>query len=113
MQYKILKFNCVNSTHVQSYIDRFLHTFLLLYVEMLEALSSSSSMPIMTTIFTNTNTTVSQQSTGSTTVHHTSCVSSVKATTTSVSSITQPPQGMLTCSVCIVSVAEYRLTNSP
>ena len=58
----------------------------------------------MTTIFTNTNTTISQQSTGSTTVHHTSCVSSVKATTTSVSSIVQAPQGMLTCSVCIVSL---------
>ena len=92
--------------------DRFLHTFLLLYVEILEALSSSSSMPIMTTIFTNTNTTISQQSTGSTTVHHTSCVSSVKATT-SVSSIIQAPPGMLTCGVCIVSVAEYRLTKSP
>ena len=61
-------------------------------------------MPIMTTIFTNTNTTISQQSTGSTTVHHTSCVSSVKATTTSVSSIIQAPQGMLMCSVCIVSL---------
>ena len=75
--------------------------FLLLYVEILEALSSSSSMPIKTSIFTNTNTTISQQSTGSTTVHHTSCVSSVKATTTSVSSIIQAPQSMLTCSVRI------------
>ena len=70
-------------------------------------------MPIMTTIFTNTNTTITQQSTGSTTVHYTSCVSSVKAMTTSVSSIIQAPQGMLTCSVCIVSVEEYRLTKSP
>ena len=61
-------------------------------------------MPIMTTIFTNTNTTISQQSTGSTTVHHTSCVSSVKTITTSVSSIIQAPQGMLTCSVCIISL---------
>ena len=70
-------------------------------------------MPIMTTIFTNTNTTINQQSTGSTTVHHTSCVSSVKATTTSVSSIIQAPPGMLARSVCIVSVAEYRLIKSP
>ena len=61
-------------------------------------------MPIMTTIFTNTNTAISQQYTGSTTEHHTSCVSSVKATTTSVGSIVQAPQGMLTCSVCIVSL---------
>ena len=67
--------------------------FLLLYVEILETLSSSSSIPIMTTIFTNTNTTISQQPTGSTAVHHTSCVSSVKATTTSVSSTVQAPQG--------------------
>ena len=74
--------------------DRFLYTFLLLYVEILEALSSSSSMPIMTSIFTNTNTTISQKYTGSTTVHHTSCVSLVKATTTSGSSIAQAPQGM-------------------
>ena len=73
--------------------------FLFLYVEILEALSSSSSMPIKTTIFTNTNAAISQQSTGSTTVHHTSCVSSVKATTISVRSIIQAPQGMLTCSV--------------
>ena len=77
------------------------YIFLLLYVEILAALSSSSSMPIMTTIFTNTNATISQQSTGSTTVHHTSCVSSVIPTTTSVSSIIQAPQGMLALIVCI------------
>ena len=52
-------------------------------------------MPIMTTMFTNTNATISQQSTGSTTVHHTSCVSSVIPTTTRVSSIIQSPQGVL------------------
>ena len=86
------------------------YIFLSLYIEILETLSTSSSVPIMTTIFTNTNTSISQQSTGSTTVHHTSCVSSVKATTTSVSSTIQAPPGMLTCSVCIVSVEEYRLT---
>ena len=61
-------------------------------------------MPIMTTIFTNTNATISPQFTGSTIVHHMSCVSSVKATTTTSVSIMQSPQGMLTSSVCIVSV---------
>ena len=61
----------------------------------------------MTTIFTNTNATISQQSTGSTTVHHTSCVSSVKATTTIVSSIKQATQGMLTRNECIVNMTEY------
>ena len=68
---------------------------LLLCIEILETLSSSSSIPVMTTTltttqFTNTvSTTVSQQFTRSTTVHHTSSVSSVRPTTTSVNSITQ------------------------
>ena len=70
---------------------------LLLRIEILETLSSSSSIPVMTTTltttqFTNTvSTTVSQQFTRSTTVHHTSSVSSVRLTTTSVNSITQLP----------------------
>ena len=49
----------------------------------------------MTTMFANTNTTISQLSTGSTTVHYTSYVSSVTPATTCVSSIIQSPQGML------------------
>ena len=67
---------------------------LFLYAEILEALSSSSSMPIMTTIYTNTNATISQQITRSTIVHHTS-VSSVETTTTPVSSTSQLSQGVL------------------
>ena len=62
-------------------------------VEILETFSCSSSIPVMTTFtttqFTSTvSTTVSQRST---TVHHTSSVSSVRPTTTSVNSITQLP----------------------
>ena len=49
---------------------------------------------------TNTNSTISQQFTRSTTVYHRSSVSSVKPTTISVSSVIQPPQGGLIHSVC-------------
>ena len=72
------------------------------YTEILETLSSSSPVPmdVMTTTFTTTqtirlstvSTTVSQQFTRSTTVHHTSSVSSLRPTITSVNSITQLPQ---------------------
>ena len=82
------------------------------YTEILEALSSSS-MPIMTTIFTNstTTTTISQQFTRSTAVHHTSSVSSVKPTKTHGSNITQSPQGLLKHGlfIIVVTVEEYRL----
>ena len=72
------------------------------YTEILETLSSSSPLPmdVMTTTFTTTqttrlstvSTTVSQQFTRSTTVNHTTSVSSLGPTTTSVNSITQLPQ---------------------
>ena len=65
----------------------------------------------MTTIFTNTNTTISQQSTGSTTVHHTSCVSSVKATTTGVSSMVQASQGTYVNVQCMYSKPKLCLGN--
>ena len=71
---------------------------LLICIEILETLSSSSSIPVMTTTLTTTqftstvSTTVSPQFTRSTTVHHTSSVSSVRPTTTSVNSITQLPE---------------------
>ena len=86
---------------------------LLLCIEILETLSSSSSIPVMTTTltttqFTNTvSTTVSQQFTRSTTVHHTSSVSSVRPTTTSVNSITQLPGPELRQGVLI-----YKLHNT-
>ena len=76
--------------------------FSYLCTEILETLSSSSPIPVdvMTTTFTTTqttrlstvSTTVSQQFPRSATVHHTSSVSSFRPTTTSVNSITQPPQ---------------------
>ena len=72
----------------------------LICTEILEALSSSSPIPVMTTTFATTQTisTVSQQLTTSTTVHHSSLV---KATTTSDNSITQSQlrQGVLTVTV--------------
>ena len=67
------------------------------YTEILEALSSSSPVSVMTMEFT-TNTvsaTVSQQCGRSTIVHHTSSVSSVKNTTTSGSGVTQLQKGVL------------------
>ena len=80
------------------------------YVEILEALSSLS-MPTTTTTFANSTTVINQQFTRSTTLHHTSSVSSVKPTTTHISTITQSPQGLLNISiVCIVNVEEYRST---
>ena len=74
--------------------------FSYLCTEILETLSSSSPIPVavMTTTFTQTtrlstvSTTVSQRFPRSTTVHHTSSVSSLRPTTTSVNSITQLPQ---------------------
>ena len=76
----------------------------MLCTEILETLSSSLPIPVMTTTFATTPTistvsiTVSQQLTTSTTVHHSS---SVKATTTSDNSITQAQlrQGVLTVTV--------------
>ena len=70
------------------------------YTEILEALSSSSPVSIMTTEFTTTqintvSATVSQQCDRSTTVHHTSSVSSVICTTTSGSDVTQLQQSVL------------------
>ena len=64
------------------------------YTEILEALSSSSPVSVMTTEFTTTqistvSVTVSQQGGRSTTLHHTSSVSSVKYTTTSGNGVTQ------------------------
>ena len=77
---------------------------LFLCTEILETFSSSSPVPVLTTTFTTTqtistvSTTVSQQLTTSTTVHHSS---SVKPSTTSDNSITQPQlrQGVLTVTV--------------
>ena len=66
-------------------------------------------MPIMTTIDTNIHTTISQLSAGSTTVHHTSCVSS---TTTCVSSITLSSQGVLIYDVCMMIIEEWLETKS-
>ena len=70
------------------------------YTEILEALSSSSPVSVMTTEFTTTeintvSATVSQQCGRSTTVHHTSSVSSVIYTTTSGSAVTQLRKGVL------------------
>ena len=82
--------------------DKCMFIFSYLCIEILETLSSSSPIPVavMTTTFTTTqttrlntvSTTVSQRFPRSTTVHHTSSVSSVRPTTTSVNSITQLPQ---------------------
>ena len=79
--------------------------FSYLCTEILETLSSSSPIPVavMTTTFTTTqttrlstvSTTVSQQFPRPTTLHHTSSVSSLRPTTTSVNSITQLRQGVL------------------
>ena len=90
--------------HIRTYVAKFIvFHILLLCTEILETLSSSSPIPVMTTTFTTTQTistvsttvTVSQQLTTSTTAHHSS---SVRPTTTSDNSITQPQlrQGMLT-----------------
>ena len=75
----------------------------LICTEILETLSSSSLIPVMTTTFATTqnistvSTTVSQRLTTFTTVHQSS---SVKPTTTSDNSITQPlRQGVLTVTV--------------
>ena len=76
----------------------------ILCTEILETLSFSSQIPVITTTFTTTqtistvSTTVSQQLTTSTIVHHSS---SVKPSTTSDNSITQPQLrlGVLTVTV--------------
>ena len=70
------------------------------YTEILEALISSSPVSILTTEFTTTqistiSTTVSQQCGRSTTVQHTSSISSVIYTTTSGNCVTQLHQGVL------------------
>ena len=81
--------------------DKCMFIFSYLCTEILETLSSSSPIPVaVITTFTTTqttrlstvSTTVSQRFPRSTTVHHTSSVSSVRPTTTSVNSITQLPQ---------------------
>ena len=79
--------------------DRCRCIFSYLYTEILETISSSSPIPVavMTTAFTTTqttrlstvSTTVGQRFPRSTTVHHTSSVSSLRPTTTSVNSTTQ------------------------
>ena len=60
----------------------------------------------MTKMHTNTIATISQQSTGSIKVHHTSSVSSANPTTTCVSSMTELPQGALIHIVCIITVED-------
>ena len=69
----------------------------MLFTGILETSSLSSPIPVMTTdqIISTVSTTVSQQFTRSTTVHHTSSVSSVKPTTTSATNVTQLRQGVM------------------
>ena len=87
------------------YVHNYYYIIILLHAEILEALSSSSSIPIITMIFTNTNTTISQQFTTSTTVHHAN-VSSVEPTTIPVSSASQSSPGVLIYNVrmCVQSL---------
>ena len=73
-----------------------------MYVEILKI--NSSPRPAMTTVFTTTKTisaagsTVSQQFSRFTTMHHTSGVSPVMSTTSGVNNVSQLPQGVLICS---------------
>ena len=74
----------------------FMQLYVLLCIEILEALRSSSQIHLVTTS-TSIQIAIStvQQFTTSAIVHHTSSVSSLKSTTTSFSSITQLTQGAL------------------
>ena len=65
----------------------------MLFTGILETSSVSSPIPVMTT--DQTISTVSTTVTSSTTVHHTSSVSSVKPTTTSAISVTELRQGVM------------------
>ena len=77
------------------------------YAEILETLSSSSVSVMTKTEFTTTQIStvsaiVSQQCGRSTTVHHTSSVSSVICTTTTVNNVTQLRQGVFNVIIIIL-----------
>ena len=91
---------CVNQGNTVVVICNNYAYIITCYTEILEALSSSSPVSVITAEFTTTDintvtTTVSQQCGRSTTVHHTSSVSSVIYTTTSGNGVTQLQQSVL------------------